>query len=73
MSWRFATPPLGMKAIMRQRKPAIALRLSAAQRCIKYVVRQSLGNLRVAEDDISNVAGVGGQVMIAVRNTGTVA
>ena len=59
MSWQFTTPAQGTKASMRQKKLAIGLRLSAARGSTGNVVRQSLGNLRVTEDDISNVAGVG--------------
>ena len=44
---------------MRQKKLAIGLRLSAARGSIGNAVRQSLGNLRATEDDISNVSGVG--------------
>ena len=44
---------------MRQKKLAIGLRLSAARGSIGNAVRQSLGNLKVTEDDISNVSGVG--------------
>ncbi len=59
MSWQFTTPGPRNESQHAPQKLAIGLRLSAARGSIGNVVRQSLGNLRVTEDDISNVAGVG--------------
>ncbi len=66
MSRQFTTPGPRNESQHAPKKLAIGpipmtvgIRLSAARGSIGNVVRQSLGDLRVTEDDISNVAGVG--------------